>query len=160
MKKILATLAFAGVAALVVWSMVAPPASADRISDVVVNRIKDPPNGYAAIVCSVWNNDSDPNGEYTSMNPGTGKYFHRVQIYANAMSAAQTFTIRFWESTTDSTSIYSGALIMDAINTEGGLIADFPIQCAWLSFTGIADTDDITVIGYLKTTTGPTVAAD
>ena len=160
MKKILATLALVGVASLVAWSLIAPPATADRISDLVVDRIKDPPNGYAAIVCSVWNNDSDPDGEYTSMDPGTGKYFHRVQIYANAMSAGQTFTIRFWETTTDSTSIGGGAMVMDAINTEGGLIADFPIQCAWLTFTGVAATDDITVIGYLKTTTGPTVAAD
>lgn len=152
MKKILATLAL-----VAAFGLALMPAQADR---PYVETQTDPVPGYGAVVCSVWNNDSDPNGAYTSMNPGTGKYFHLVQVYGNAASEAQSFTIRFWETTTDSTSIYSGAITVDVASGAGGLLAEFPVQCAWLSFTGVATTDDITVMGYLKTTTGPTVVAD
>ena len=155
MKRILAALALMACVGLAFM-----PADADRIFDTQVGLLTDPSPGFAGVVCSTWNNDSDPNGGYVAFNPGTGKYFHLVQVYADSTDTAQQFTIRFWESSTDSTSIYNGAITVDVGAGQCGLLCSYPIQCAKVTFTSVGTSDDITAIGYLKTTAGPTVAAD
>ena len=152
MKKILASLALVAVVGLALL-----PAQADR---PYVDRQTDPPPGYVAMVCSTWNNDSDPNGGYVAFNPPSGKYFHLVQVYADSTDAAQQFTIRFWESSTDSTSIYNGAITVDAGAGATGLLCSYPVQCAKVTFTSMGTSDDFTAIGYVKTPAGPVVDAD
>jgi hypothetical protein len=146
MKKFLLGAAILGVAA---WLIFSPATDAQRIDGVSVRQIWDSPRGYSTVVCSVWNNDSDPDGGYTTLANKTGYWYHLIQVQENAPGAAQAVTLRFWASATDSTSIYDGALTVDLVSGGSGLHS-FPVRCYKVSLTGVDATDDLSVIGYAR----------
>jgi len=149
-KKILMIRALA---ALVVWMIAGTPTDvgADRIFDVTVAEMKDPAEGYSTVVCSVWNNDSDPLGTacYSTFDAPAGYWFHMIVIEENVCNDAQAVTIRFWASSTDSTSIYDGTIEVDLLS--GGTDQYiYPVRCYKVSVIGISATEDLTMIGYAR----------
>jgi hypothetical protein len=125
---------------------------ADRIHDTTVDKLKDSPQGYSSVVCSVWINDSDPLGtaKYSTFDAPTGHYFHLIQIYSQDASAEQSIEVRFWASSTDSTTILAAVDTVWAAANAYQLEQAFPIKCYKMSVTGIAVTEDWKVIGYSR----------
>lgn len=144
-------LVIGALAALVTWMIAGTPmmVSADRTFDTTVDKLKDPAQGYSTVVCSVWDNSSYPDGEYTDLANVSGYWYHLIQVKADACNAAQAVAIRFWASSTDSTSIYDGTIEVDLASGEGG-VRSFPVRCYKVTLTGVAATDDVTMIGYAR----------
>lgn len=156
MKKVLFALACVVLAGYLAYGVLTPaPAEAGgRISDVTVDRLNDPAPGFGvAAVCSLWVNDKDPLGtaDYTTLNAPTGYHFERIDILCPTASGAETGTIRFWDSATDSVScVLSGEITFGVASGYAGMAYSFPVRCHKASFTGISNTDDFQVIGYCK----------
>lgn len=146
MKKFLLGAAVLGLAA---WMIFGPVADAQRLDGTSVRQLWTPPQGYSALVCSTWNNDSDPDGGYIDLANKSGYFYHLIAVHEDSCSAPQQVTIRFWSSSTDSTTIYNGAITLDLAEAGTGWHY-FPVKCYKVTFTSVDNTDDITVVGYAR----------
>lgn len=141
--------------AVIGWALFGPAVKdtvAERIDYVSVDGLNDAPRGYSdAIVCSSFVNNTNAHGaaEYQDVSAPTGKYFDYILAGGGIPGAAQVFTIRFWLTSTDSTSIYDGAITVNLPSTTPDWVA-FPVRCVKMSLTGVTATDDFYIIGFCK----------
>jgi hypothetical protein len=151
MKRIGLFLTGAAILAVIVWCHLFVPKPADAsIFGRSRTQASDLLNFTSAIVCSTFVNDPNTNVTlpYAQVCPPAGYVFSRVDVCNASAGAAQTATIRFWQSASDSTSINASAVTI-YLASGGAEVHSFPIRCAKVSLDAIADTDDIYVIGYV-----------
>lgn len=113
----------------------------------------DGPDAYSAYVDSIWWSSSNPAGAgYTTLNAPTGYRFKLIEIWSNktlgAATTDETFTVRFWTSSTDSTSFNDDA--SSIVLQEKAAPLKFPVDCYKASFLSVGTSDSITARGYIK----------
>ena len=110
-------------------------------------------NGFWGFVDSTWESSSNPSAEYTTVNAPTGKRFHYFEMWStklnDAATPAELFTISFWRSSTDSTSIVAQRTVR---LHEQGKVAPlrFYVDAFKASLTTVGTGDSLTVRGYYK----------
>lgn len=115
-----------------------------------VSLIGDAAQGYShALVESSYVNSSSPNGGWTKVSAPTGDWFDLIQIRNAAAGAAQAATLRFWASATDSTSILDKAMVIK-LTSGGDVVQSYPVHCKCVTLTGVDNTDDFYVLGYVR----------
>jgi len=146
---------------LVLLATLVPMANAQLMGGRV-SQLLTPSQGYDAVIDTVMANVNSTT--YFALSAPTGYRFQLVELQLKTPSEdSEACSIRFWASATDSTSINlesdgdAGAALtitgglMEAGNNDGGPnVWQFPINCAKVSITDHADTDDFILIGYLR----------
>ena len=145
--------------------LLASSASAQwRFGDkVVAAKIVESSQGFAAVIDTVMANVNS--NTYFKWSAPTGYRFQRIDVYLITPSEdSEACKIRFWYSSTDSTTINKpdGAMTIGlpiqivggskytTAQGDGQTCWQFPIDCAAVSVTEHADTDDFMMIGFLR----------
>ena len=117
-----------------------------------VTVLKAPTHGYSTVVDSSYINSAHPLGTacYSLVSAPTGYWFHLIEVYSQDATGDQAITVRFFDTSTDSTTIMAAPDTIQALASAAELEAAYPIKCVSMSITGIADTEDWKVIGYCK----------
>ena len=110
--------------------------------------------GYATIVDSTWFKSANPAGAaaYTTVVSPTNQRIHEFWIWSDkvnqAASSDEAFTVRFWTSSTDSTSITASALRI-YLNPMAPPYK-FPVDCYKVSLTSVGTSDSVKAYAFCK----------